>query len=70
MQKTTEFDSNYDALEKMSTANLLKNINREDKTVSHSVANQIPQIEKLVNVNRFQNETWWTIVLFRSRYFW
>jgi len=49
MQKTTEFDSNYDALEKMSTANLLKNINREDKTVSHSVANQIPQIEKLVN---------------------
>ena len=50
MQKTTEFDSNYDALEKMSTANLLKNINREDKTVAHSVENQIPQIEKLVNV--------------------
>ena len=50
MQKTTESDSNYDALEKMSTANLLKNINREDKTVAHSVENQIPQIEKLVNV--------------------
>jgi N-acetylmuramic acid 6-phosphate etherase len=49
MQKTTESDSNYDALEKMSTANLLKNINREDKTVAHSVEKQIPQIEKLVN---------------------
>jgi N-acetylmuramic acid 6-phosphate etherase len=49
MQKTTESDSNYDALEKMSTANLLKNINREDKTVAHSVQEQIPQIEKLVN---------------------
>ena len=49
MQKTTESDSNYDALEKMSTADLLKNINKEDKTVAHSVDNQIPQIEKLVN---------------------
>jgi len=50
MQKTTESDSNYDVLEKMSTVDLLKNINREDKTVAHSVENQIPQIEKLVNV--------------------
>ena len=49
MQKTTESDSNYDALEKMSTVDLLKNINREDKTVAHSVQEQIPQIEKLVN---------------------
>ena len=49
MQKTTESDSNYAALEKMSTADLLKNINREDKTVAHSVQEQIPQIEKLVN---------------------
>ena len=49
MQKTTESDSNYEALEKMSTADLLKNINREDKTVAHSVEKQIPQIEKLVN---------------------
>ena len=49
MQKTTESDSNYDALEKMSTADLLKNINKEDKTVAYSVGNQIPQIEKLVN---------------------
>ena len=50
MQKTTESDSNYDALEKMSTVDLLKNINREDKTVAYSIEKQIPQIEKLVNV--------------------
>ena len=50
MQTTTESDSNYDALENMSTADLLKNINREDKTVAHSVQEQIPQIAKLINV--------------------
>ena len=50
MQKTTESDSNYDALENMSTVDLLKNINREDKTVAHFVEDQIPKIEKLVNV--------------------
>ena len=49
MQKTTESDSNYDALEKMDTIDLLKNINREDKTVAHSVEGQIPKIEGLVN---------------------
>jgi N-acetylmuramic acid 6-phosphate etherase len=50
MKKTTESDSNYDSLEGMSTSELLKNINREDKTVAHSIEKQIPQIEKLVNV--------------------
>ena len=49
MKKTTESDSNYDSLEGMSTSELLKNINREDKTVAHSIEKQIPQIEKLVN---------------------
>ena len=49
MKKTTESDSNYDGLDKMSTADLLTNINREDKTVALSVENQIPQIEKLIN---------------------
>ena len=49
MQKTTESDSNYDSLEKMSTAYLLKNINKEDKTVALSVEQQIPQIEQLIN---------------------
>ena len=49
MNKTTESDSNYDGLDKMSTADLLTNINREDKTVALSVADQIPQIEQLIN---------------------
>ncbi|MDP7567674.1 MAG: N-acetylmuramic acid 6-phosphate etherase [Flavobacteriales bacterium] len=49
MKRTTESDSNYDALEQMSTADLLKNINREDKTVAQSVEEQLPQIEKIVN---------------------
>ena len=49
MNKTTEFDSYYDSLEQMSTADLLQNINKEDKTVANTVEKQIPQIEKLVN---------------------
>jgi N-acetylmuramic acid 6-phosphate etherase len=49
MKKTTEFDSNYDGLEEMTILDLLRNINREDKTVAHSIEQQIPQIEKLVN---------------------
>ncbi len=50
MKKITESDSNYDGLEQMSVSDLLKNINREDKTVSHSVEKQLSQIEKLINV--------------------
>ena len=50
MKKITESDSNYDCLEQMSVSDLLKNINREDKTVAHSVEQQLPQIEKLINV--------------------
>ena len=49
MKKTTESDSNYDDLEEMSTADLLKNINREDKTVALSVEEKIPQIENFIN---------------------
>jgi len=49
MNKTTESDSNYDGLDKMSTADLLTNINREDKTVALSVEDQLPQIEQLIN---------------------
>ena len=37
MNKTTESDSNYDSLEGMSTSDLLKNINIEDKTVARSI---------------------------------
>tara|TARA_B100001250_G_scaffold42446_1_gene33552 strand:+ start:3146 stop:3952 length:807 start_codon:yes stop_codon:yes gene_type:complete len=50
MNKITESDSNYDGLEKMSVSDLLLNINKEDKTVADSVAQQIPQIEELINV--------------------
>jgi len=48
--KTTESDSKYNHLEKMSVTNLLKNINKEDKTVSLAVEKAIPQIEKLVKI--------------------
>lgn len=44
--KTTESDSNYNHLEKMSVSELLQNINNEDKTVADSVAASLPQIEK------------------------
>ena len=50
MKKTTESDSNYDDLEKMTVLDLLKNINREDKTVANLVQEQIPQIEKLISM--------------------
>lgn len=49
MVKTTESDSHYDELEKMSVYSLLVNINREDKTVADSVKMQIPKIEKLID---------------------
>jgi N-acetylmuramic acid 6-phosphate etherase len=47
--KTTEQDSNHKHLEKMSVAELLKNINNEDKTVPHAIEKALPQIEKLVH---------------------
>ena len=50
MKKTTESDSKYNALEKMSVAELLTNINKEDKTVPFAIEKVIPKIEKLVNV--------------------
>ena len=45
--KTTEADSLYDHLEKMSVADLLKNINKEDKTVAFAVEKAVPQINEL-----------------------
>ncbi|RKE95044.1 N-acetylmuramic acid 6-phosphate etherase [Ichthyenterobacterium magnum] len=47
--KTTEQDSNYNHLEKMTVSELLTNINSEDKTVALAVEKAIPQIEILVN---------------------
>jgi len=46
--KTTEQDSNYNHLEKMSLPELLNNINQEDKSVPLAVEKALPQIEKLV----------------------
>ncbi len=48
--RTTEQDSTYRHLDKMSIQELLFNINKEDKVVPDAVAEAIPQIEKLVAV--------------------
>jgi N-acetylmuramic acid 6-phosphate etherase len=45
--KTTEQDSKYNHLEKMSVIELLTNINKEDKTVPLAVEKELPQIENL-----------------------
>ena len=45
--RTTEQSSKYEHLEKMSIAELLHNINNEDKTVPLAVEKALPQIEKL-----------------------
>jgi len=46
--KTTEQSSKYNDLEKMPVAELLQNINNEDKTVPLAIENALPQIERLV----------------------
>lgn len=48
MVKTTESESKYTDLEKMSVSELLENINREDATVSLAVKMAIKSIENLV----------------------
>lgn len=50
MKNTTESDSVYQHLEKMSVKELLQNINNEDRTVPIAVEKVLPQIEKLVEV--------------------
>jgi N-acetylmuramic acid 6-phosphate etherase len=50
MKKITEQDSKYQNLEKMSTRQLLDNINAEDQTVAFAVQKTIPQIESLVEI--------------------
>ncbi|CAI8326816.1 MAG: N-acetylmuramic acid 6-phosphate etherase [Polaribacter sp. SA4-10] len=47
--KTTEQDSNYNHLERMSITEVLTNINNEDKTVAFAIEKVIPQIEQLTN---------------------
>lgn len=46
--KTTESDSHYNDLEKMSVIELLNNMNKEDKTVPLAIEKAIPQINALV----------------------
>jgi len=48
MDNTTEKESYYNDLEKMSVNELLTNINKEDQTVPIAVERSIPQIEHLV----------------------
>lgn len=48
MEKITESESHYNHLEKMSTRELLENINREDQKVALAVGEQLPAIEKAV----------------------
>lgn len=47
--RTTEADSYYDNLEHMSTAELLRCMNEQDKTVPYAIEKVLPQIEKLVD---------------------
>lgn len=47
---TTERSSNYESLEKMSTHELLANMNKEDQSVPLAVEKVIPQIEALVDL--------------------
>lgn len=46
--KTTEQDSHYDNLEKMSIKEIVASINEEDKTVPYAVEKALPQIEALI----------------------
>lgn len=48
--KTTEKDSNYNGLDKMSITELLTNMNSEDKTVPYAIEKVIYNIERLVEV--------------------
>ncbi|MES2800486.1 MAG: N-acetylmuramic acid 6-phosphate etherase [Bacteroidota bacterium] len=49
MKKITESSSNYNHLEKMSTLELLENINREDQTVALAVQKELSSIEAFVD---------------------
>ncbi|MCT4581596.1 MAG: N-acetylmuramic acid 6-phosphate etherase [Flavobacteriales bacterium] len=48
-KKVTEQSSNYQDLDKMSTIELIENINKEDQTVAFAVEKEKLKIEKLVN---------------------
>ena len=49
MTKATESDSYYNSLETMSVAELLTNMNKEDKTVPQAIENSLKEIESIVS---------------------
>ena len=49
IDRITESESNHNNLDKMSTRDLLVNMNKEDKTVPDAIEKVIPAIEKLVD---------------------
>lgn len=49
MSRVTESSSNYNSLEKMSTIELLSNINNEDKSVPLAIEKELPAIERFIN---------------------
>src|SRR5690554_1440840 len=55
--KTTELESNYNHLEKMTISELIININKEDRTVPLAVEKALPQIETLISqiVDKLKN---------------
>jgi N-acetylmuramic acid 6-phosphate etherase len=48
MRKLTESSSKYDHLEKMSTRDLLVNMNKEDQTVPLAIEKELPAIEEFI----------------------
>ena len=50
MINTTEKESNYQDLDKMSVGELLFNMNKEDQTVAIAVQQALPQAERLIEV--------------------
>lgn len=50
MERTTEKDSHYSNLDRMSVMEILKNMNKEDQTVPLAVAKALPQIEVLAAI--------------------
>lgn len=49
MKKTTESDSHYGHLEKMSSMEIISSMNREDAKVPEAIQRALPQIEKLID---------------------
>ena len=50
MKRTTEEDSNYNHLEKMSVTEILQGINEEDKSIPFVIEKVLPAIKKVVDI--------------------